>query len=101
MTLYILGIQSVNGVSNYQKLMILVRKMAGHVIAMQALLIVLALYFANATDPNPLQDFCVATNDTNNDCKYINTPYYFCMASKNKKIYYSTFYLKPSNFFAF
>ena len=30
----------------------------------------LAVSIASAYDPSPLQDFCVATNDTKNACKF-------------------------------
>ena len=30
----------------------------------------LAVSIASAYDPSPLQDFCVATNDPKNACKY-------------------------------
>ena len=38
----------------------------------------LAVSIASAYDPSPLQDFCVATNDTKNACKF---------AFKKKKIF--------------
>ena len=57
----------------------------------------LAVSIASASDPSPLQDFCVAANDTDNACKY-NFFIYLNCTSKIKNIT-SILYADHTKFF--
>ena len=55
------------------KSLISLAKMQGVRLLSTIVVLALASLLASATDPGPLQDFCVAVNDTKTGCKYIFT----------------------------